>query len=242
MLRVTDTETGSRVIEMKKIEEILTKLEEFLDRFFGAQIDAFNNIVLKIFKYRFRETEKGIFGLFDSPEKISEAAKATVKKGYTNFDCLTPFPVHGIEFDMGLSRSKVPYITFFGGLTGFLLGFFLQYNAHEQLISTTITHMIDAYPNLNSYPQNFGGKDTYAWPAMIPVLFELTVLMGGLSTVTGMYMLGGIPKPFRKVLHPSITDDKFCLWIPDDSANYNEEEVKAFMEELGAQEITVVKE
>lgn len=227
---------------MEKLNGITEKLELFFDRFFEKQFVAFRNLLDKGFEYTYRETETGVFGLFGTPEQISDAAKKTNAKGYTNFDCLTPFPVHGLEFDMGFKRSKLPYVTFFAGLTGFLIAFLLQFIVHEQVIDYTITRAIDAYPNLNSYPLNIGGKPTYSWPAMIPICFELTVLFGGLATVAGLFMISGLPKPFRKVLHPSITDDKFCLWIPSDSANYDEEGVKAFLQELGAEEITSVKE
>ncbi|MEQ8353553.1 MAG: DUF3341 domain-containing protein [Leptospiraceae bacterium] len=227
---------------MEKLNAMTEKLEQFFDRFFEKQYVAFRNILDKAFEYTYRETEKGVFGLFNTPEQISDAAKKTKEKGFTNFDCLTPFPVHGLEFDMGFKRSRLPYVTFFAGLTGFTIAFLLQFIVHEQVINYTITRAIDAYPNLNSYPLNIGGKPTYSWPAMIPICFELTILFGGLATVAGLFMISRIPRPFRRILHPSITDDKFCLWIPEDSANYDEEGVKSFLQEMGAEEITSVKE
>ena len=182
---------------MEKLNAMTEKLEQFLDRFFEKQYVAFRTLLDKAFEYTYRETDKGVFGLFSTPEQISDAAKKTKEKGYTNFDCLTPFPVHGLEFDMGFKRSKLPYVTFFAGLTGFLIAFLLQFIVHEQVINYTITRAIDAYPNLNSYPLNIGGKPTYSWPAMIPICFELTVLFGGLATVTGLFMISRLPKPFR---------------------------------------------
>jgi hypothetical protein len=129
------------------------------------------------------------------------------------------------------------------GMIGLATAIFLQLNVHEMVIPVTISHYFDARPNLNSYPLNYGGKPTFAWPAMLPVAFELTVLFAGaIGTVGALMTLARLPKPGRRILHPSITDDKFCLWIPSDSANYNEEAVKAFLKELGAEEITVVNE
>lgn len=220
----------------------MTKLEATLDRFFDGQVQAFQKLLEKAFEYTYRETEKGVFGLFSTPEQISHAAAETHKKGYTNFDCLSPFPVHGLEHAMGLGRSRMPYIAFWMAMIGFSLAMFIQTNVHEMIIPVTFTHAIDAMPNLNSYPINYGGKPTFSWPAMIPVTFELSVLFAGaIGTITGLLLLSKMPKPSRKILHPSITDDKFCLWIPTDSANYNEDGVKSFMKELGAEEITVVK-
>jgi hypothetical protein len=67
----------------------------------------------------FEETSSGVFGLFDEPEQILEAARQTRdKKYYVGFDCLTPFPVHGLDDAMGLPRSGIPWITFIMGIIG----------------------------------------------------------------------------------------------------------------------------
>ena len=204
-----------------------------------APVDSFFALLDRLFEYTFRETNSGIYGLFDSPEKISKAARDTHAKGYTHFDCLTPFPVHGLEFDMGLKRSRIPYITFFAGLTGLSIAFLLQFVVHEQVIPP-IFQYFDPYANFRSYPLNIGGKPTFSWPAMVPILFELTVLIGGHTTVAGLILIGGMFRPFRRILHPDITNDRFCLWIPTDSANYSEEGVRAHLAALGAQNITKV--
>ncbi len=225
----------------EKLDAFLAGLASKIDAALTAPGLAFFNFVESFFQYTYRETEKGIYCLFDTPEKMSKAAKATHARGYTNFDCLTPFPVHGLEFDMGLTRSKIPYITFFAGLTGLAIAFGLQTIVHENIIERPeFLAFLDGYPNIWSYPLNIGGKPTFAWPAMVPILFELTVLIGGHTTVAGLILLAKMYKPFRGVLHPDITNDKFALWIPADSAHYDEAGVAAFMKELGADNITKV--
>ena len=217
----------------KKSDESITGFEKALDKFFETPVKLLDGFCEKFFEYTYRETKRGVFGLFNSPEKIKDAAKKTHEKGYTHFDCLTPFPVHGLEFSMGLKRSKIPYITFFAGLTGFIVAYLMQLSVHEQ---------ISTIPYMNSYPLNIGGKPTYSWPAMVPILFELTVLFAGLATAAGLLFLSKMPNASRKILHPGITNDKFALWIPSDSSNYSEEGVKSFLRELGAEEITVVSD
>ncbi len=217
----------------------LSLLERILDYFFEAQQRAFWKVTGVLFGYFYRETERGMFGLFDSPEAISTAARRARDRGYTNFDCLTPFPVHGLEFEMGLERSRVPYITFFAGTAGLLIGFLLQLIVHEQVVNPLLPYL-DGFPNIRSYALNIGGKPTFSWPPMVPICFEITVLLGGHTTVLGLILLARLYRPFRKVLHPDITNDKFCLWIPADSANYNAEELQQFFKELQASEITTV--
>ena len=213
------------------------KVDMALERFFALPAQLLTKFGEWFFEYIYREAEEGVFGLFPSPERIKKAAAAARDKGYTNFDCFTPFPVHGLEFDMGFQRSKVPYITFFAGLIGCVSAFLMQYAVHEQFLWT---EFLKAYPNLNSYPLNIAGKPTYSWPAMVPIMFELTVLFGGHTTVAGLILLARMYRPSRRVLHPQITNDQFCLWIPSDSANYSKEGVESFLKELGASEITAV--
>ncbi len=210
-------------------------LEKAVDWFFTAPVNAWVRFADKYFEYQYKETTHGVFGMFDTPEKVKTAAKKAVEAGYTNLDAFSPFPVHGLEHDLGYHRSRIPYITFVFALLGTTLAFTLQTVIHEQVISNPLTYF-------NSYPLNIGGKPSFSWPAMVPVMFELTVLLGGLSTVAGFLALSRIPKASRKPLHPDLTNDRFALWIPADSNNYSEESVKQFFNGLDAKDITVVKD
>ena len=64
---------------------------------------------------------KNIYGLlarFDTPKEILKAANAVKEEGYIDFDCHTPFPVHGLDDAMGLKRSIIGYIVGFGCFFG----------------------------------------------------------------------------------------------------------------------------
>ncbi|MGJ4786498.1 DUF3341 domain-containing protein [Leptospira koniambonensis] len=174
--------------------------------------------------HTFEETENGVFGLFDSPAQIIEAAQKAKEKGFTNFDCFTPYPVHGLDDAMGLPRSGLPWVTFFMGIFGCTVGFSMQY----------LTHKYD-------WPINISGKSFNAWFAYIPITFEFTVFMAGLSTAAALFFLAKLPRTGRKVLHPDITTDKFALWIPSNSANYSEGSVTDFIKGLGSKHVETVK-
>ena len=226
-------------MSMEKLNSFFEKLERRLDSFFAIQQGILGKLLDTLFGYAYKENSSGLFGLFDSPEKLRQAAIEARKKGYRGFDCLSPFPIHGLELDMGLERSRIPYITFFAGVLGLIVGFALQTIAHENVLAPLLPYF-DGFPNLRSYPLNIGGKPTFSWPAMVPICFELTVLIGGHSTVLGLLLLAGMYRPFRRILHPDITNDKFCLWIPSDSPGYEEKAVVDFLKELQAFEITLV--
>ena len=46
--------------------------------------------------------------IFDCPDKLTDATKKAVAKGYKNVDTYTPFPIHGMEDVLGLKPSIVP--------------------------------------------------------------------------------------------------------------------------------------
>lgn len=173
--------------------------------------------------HSYEETEKGVFGLFDTPKEILEAAEKTKKKNYKGFDCFTPYPVHGLDDAMGLPRSGIPWVSFFMGLFGCTMGFLFPYLVHA-----------------HDWQINFSGKALNAWPAYVPVIFEMTVFMSGMSTAFTLFYLLKV-KGNRKPLHPDITSHRFALWIPASSPNYKEEEVVAHLKSLGAKDITVLK-
>lgn len=138
----------------------------------------------------------GVVGFFDdAPSLIAATAKVRDQK-YQYFDAFTPYPVHGLEHAQGLKRSPLPFVTFGAGITGCTIGFLLQY----------WTSAVD-------WPLNVGGKPFNSWPAFVPVMFELTVLLAALSTVGAMFLLNGLPNTKRKIVDPSITNNRFALMI-----------------------------
>ena len=170
----------------------------------------------------------GLLAEFETTEALLEAAEKTHATGYRRIDAFTPFPVEGLADALGFHSTRVPLIVFFGGLTGCLGGFFLQY-----------------YPNVIGYPLNIGGKPYFSWPAFIPITFELTILCAALAAVFGMLALNGLPTPYHPVFNvPQFalaTRNRFFLIIKARDPMFDVEKTKKFMaEELKAREVTEV--
>ena len=68
------------------------------------------------------EIKYGISATFNSAKDIYVAAGKIREEGYQNWECYTPIPVHGLDAQMGVGRSKVPCFTLLGGVTGFFYG------------------------------------------------------------------------------------------------------------------------
>ncbi len=165
----------------------------------------------------------GMIAVFKTEGEIIAAAKAARDKNYKNYDALTPYPVHGLDDAMGLKRSWLPYVTLVAGLTG--------------LVFATA---LEIWTSAFDWPINVGGKPFVSFPAFVPIMFELTVLFGGLATVGALFAVCRLPNTNAKILHERITNDRFVLFVPSTEKNYNEGEVKSFMSGLHPEEISVV--
>lgn len=190
----------------------------------------------------------GVVGFFDHPNQLIGAMSEVRKANYERFDAYTPFPVHGLDAAQGLKRSPLPFVTLIAGLTGCGLAFLFEY----------WTSAVD-------WPLIVGGKPFNSWPAFVPIMFELTVLLGGLSTVAAMFAINGLPNIRRKGFDRAITRDRFALAIEvptrsgagEDEADELSEKEKAriakfkrfdpveateFLQKLGARDVRVVYE
>ena len=69
----------------------------------------------------------GLLAEFSDPGALHDAVVDLRKQGYSRLDTFSPFPIHGMDRAMGLPFSKLAFLVFGGGLTGLLLGAFLQW-------------------------------------------------------------------------------------------------------------------
>ena len=172
----------------------------------------------------------GITAIFNSPNEIIHAAKAISNYGFKNFDINTPYPLHGMDKAMKLKPSKLGYITLAFGLSGAAFTLLFIYWAMS----------ID-------YPQVIGGKPFFAFPAFIPVTFEVTVLLATLSTVIGLLtFMFGFPNN-KQSLHDTdymrkVSADKFGAVIYADDPLFSESKVKEFFSSLNANSIESIFE
>ncbi len=173
----------------------------------------------------------GLLAEFDNVDTLLHGARGVRDKGFTRWDCFTPFPVHGLNGAMGLRPTVLPYIVLAAGIGGAIGGLFLQLYT----MATTI-------PGLPSwaqgYPYLIGGKPYASIPAFIPVTFETTVLAAAVTAFIGMLLLNGLPRLhhplFKSARFARVTDDRFFIAIEADDPMYAGQKTIELLGELGA--------
>lgn len=174
------------------------------------------------------ENKYGLLAEFDTATELVDAATKAREAGYTKTDAFSPFPLHEIDEALGIKRSILPVLVFFGGLTGTCLGVGLQ----------VFVHYID-------YPMNVGGRPYLSWPSFVPAAYELTILLAGFTAVFGMLFLNGLPRPYHPVFNVPrfalATREKFFLLIEAADPKFDDE-TRNFMEGLNPQEVFDVDE
>jgi len=165
-----------------------------------------------------------VLGFYDDAHDLSEVAgKANHEKGFKDLDAYSPYPIHGIEEQLGLKSSWVTIPARLGLVFGAFLGFSFQ-----------------SWTSSVSWAVNIGGKPYISWPAWIPITFEAGVLMAAFCNLTAMFIACGLyPKLKTIVLSKRITNDRFVLVIPvkDDA---EEAEAVSFLRENKALKIKIV--
>ena len=140
-------------------------------------------------------SQKVLISVFRNEDDILKATAAARKQGLDIVDVYTPYAVHGLDRAMGLPPSRLPWVTFILGLTGALTMTIFQY-----------------WASAVDWPINVGGKPWHSWPAFAPVIFEVTVLLGGVGTVLFFLFWSGLrPGNQSPVGDLRVTDDRFAL-------------------------------
>ncbi len=166
----------------------------------------------------------GLIATFDSAPAIYEAAKQVRDAGYKHWDCITPFPIHGLDGAMGVKRSFVPRFSLAGGITGFCTGMSLIW----------WTSAVD-------YPLIVGGKPYFSPLYAFPVAYELTILFTAFATIGGMLFLNGLPKHYHPVLkYEHISrgmDDQFFIVVESRDSRFNSDNTRRLLEQAGGRDI-----
>jgi hypothetical protein len=170
----------------------------------------------------------GIMAEFKSAQHIYEAAGKVREAGYKAWDTYTPFPVHGLDAQMGLGRARgVPALCLLGGITGFSTGVFIAW-----------------YMNKFDYPLVVGGKPYFSLIYPFPVFYELTILFAAFGAFFGQFIFNLLPRHHHPVFNVEqferASDNAFFVVIEARDPLFDEARTRALLERVGGFNITMV--
>ena len=166
---------------------------------------------------------------FDTPGEVLHAAEALRDAGYKDFDTHTPFPIHGMDAAMGLGDSKLGLIVFPIGILG-----------------TTVAFAMIHWMNNIDYPIIIGGKpaSVASLPSMIPIMFELTILLSAFATVFGMLGLNKLPRHHHPIFNSerfaSFSNDKFFVSVESTDPKWHVDRTRKLLEGAQGKNIELV--
>jgi len=166
---------------------------------------------------------------FDSPDDIIHAAERVRDEGFEKWDVHTPYPVHGMDAAMGLPDSRLGWIVLLCGLTG---------------LSCAV--LMIQWMNGYDYPLVIGGKPPDAFASMVPIMFELTVLLSAFGATFGMLGLNEIPRHHHPVFYSqrfeAASNDKFFISIEAEDKKFDASRTRSFLEGLKPSYVELVEE
>jgi hypothetical protein len=163
----------------------------------------------------------GLLAEYPSVDQVLKAARAVRRAGFSRWDVHSPFPIHGIDYAMGIRPTVLPWIVLVGGITGLVSAILLQW-----------------YCNAYDYKFLISGKPIWSFPANVPIMFELTVLFSAFTAVFGMLGLNGLPRLYNPLFKSErfrrVTTDRFFIVIDSSDPKFNEQETTRLLTDAGA--------
>jgi len=166
-----------------------------------------------------------IVGIFDDESVLLSAVKKVRGSDVKIHECYTPYPVHGLDDELGYKRSRISIAAFMFGITGTCLAFLMM-----------------IYMMGIDWPMIIGGKDYVAIPSFVPVGFEVTVLLAALGMVATFFVISNL-KPYGKprIYDIRSTDDKHVMAIDLAKNKKTTDELSTILKDSGAVEINEKK-
>ncbi len=163
-----------------------------------------------------------LVGIFELPAQAAAAVKQLRGRGYTDLETFAPAPFPEVEDAVDPKPSRVRLLTLIGGLVGVVSGY-----------AMTIWMA-------NNWQIMIGGKPFTSIPPFTIIAFELTILFGGVMTVLGLFIFGGLPKfKLDPAYSPRFSAEDFGVAVR--CREQDVAEIDALLRENDATEVNLVE-
>jgi hypothetical protein len=159
----------------------------------------------------------GLLASFAHVDAASDAIRALRASGHRKMVVYSAAPNHELEEALSHRVSPVRLFTLIGGLTGCAAGFGMTiWMSHD-------------------WPTVVGGKPIGSIPPYVVIAFELTILLGALSTVAGVALFSVLMGRRGIAYDPKFSDDQIGIFVP--ASGDQAEPVERMLRSAGAVEV-----
>lgn len=169
------------------------------------------------FLKRARRRAPGLLASFAHIDAAVDAIQALRAMGLRDLVVFSPAPNHEIDEALSHRVSPVRLFTLIGGLSGCTAGF-----------AMTIWMSLD-------WPVVVGGKTIASIPPYVVIGFELTILLGALSTVAAVALFSVLMDKRGVAYDPRFSDDHIGIFVP--AAPEKRDNVEQLLRSAGAVEV-----
>lgn len=160
-----------------------------------------------------------IIAELDTPDALKRTAERLHELGFRGLETYTPFPMPELEPLLRLKRSRLPLAIFGAGAFGCAFAYVAQW-----------------WMSAVDYRLDVGGRPFNSIPTDVPIMFETTVLLAGLTAFFGCLLRSGLPRLHHPVFElegfERTTIDRFWITVVDPGDR--EPELRAELDALGA--------
>lgn len=140
--------------------------------------------------------KQGVLGIFSYVDVTVDTVKKLKDAGFKNLRVFSPVPNHEIEEVMDEPESIVRFFTLFGAMLGAACG-----------VGFTVLMSTD-------WPISVSAKPIVSLPPFMVIIFELTILMGALSTLLGLLINSRLRNNAPSTMYDArFSEDKFGVMI-----------------------------
>ncbi len=171
-----------------------------------------------------------VVGVFNSAQLLMKAIPRIRTKTSARLETYTPYPIEGIDKLLGLRKSPIGGMVLVMGIIG----------AISTLAFELWTSGID-------YPQMTAGKPYFSWEALVPIMFEVTVLFATFTSGLGMLLLlNRLPFFRHPMLHSKslrlVTRDRFALAVESAGSDIDADAISKELQQAGAESVEILEQ
>lgn len=151
---------------------------------------------------------------FTTPDQLLAAAGRATDAGYTDVECFSPVPVHGLTDKMKFQDNRLWYVVAGMGALGLIGGLILEIYTSK---GTLFPWYVVGPTGIQGYAHNVGGKPLVSLPMFVPVAYECTILLAAFGATFGMFGMNGLPKPHQPIMNSAAmkraSQDRYVLAV-----------------------------